>query len=109
MFASDCIEGHVLKLFCANLDNHSDLTSEWELQGEVSLDPLYKYYTLGVDDGKLLAQRTPNDSNATEFGCYSLNFKTLQIQRIQGMLKCGYRPLPSVYTGYPPSLALPTL
>jgi hypothetical protein len=109
MFGSDCLEGHQLKLFCANLKNHGEVASEWELKGEVSLDPLYKYYMLGVDDGKLLLQRTPNDKNATDFGCFSLDFKTLEFQRVQGLLNCGYRPLPSLYTGYPPSLALPTL
>ncbi|TVU38455.1 hypothetical protein EJB05_11826, partial [Eragrostis curvula] len=109
MFASDYIEGSVLKLFRANMKNHGEGASKWELHGEVSPDPMYKYYMLGVDDGQLLLQRTPNAGIATEFGCFSLDFKTLRCRRIRGMLKSGYRPLPALYTGYLPSLSLPTV
>ncbi|CAO1941641.1 unnamed protein product [Urochloa humidicola] len=111
MFASDYIEGSRLKLFSANRQNHGEEATEWVLQKKVSLASSYRYYMLGVVGGQLLLQRTPNVSDAPppEFGCISLDFETLQIQWLRGMIKSGYRSLPAIYTGYPPSLSLPTI
>ncbi|KAF8664445.1 hypothetical protein HU200_054617 [Digitaria exilis] len=109
MLASNCVEGSRLKFFCADRQNHGEEIYEWVFQKKVSLDPSYLYYMLGVVDGQLLLQRTPNACDAAEFGCISLDLKTFQIHWLRGMLKSGYRPLPTLYTGYPPSLSLPIL
>ncbi|RCV13463.1 hypothetical protein SETIT_2G348900v2 [Setaria italica] len=109
MFASTSIEVSQLKLFCANRQNHGEEANEWALQKKVSLLPSYRYYMLGVVDGQLVLQRTPNACDAPDFGCISLDFKTLKIQWLRGILKSGYCPLVSLYTGYPPSLSLPTI
>jgi len=102
LFGGNYNENSVLQLFSSNRPNHGEGASEWVLENRVSLSPTNKFDMLGVADGKLLLQGTP------EFGCMSLDFKTSQLQRVRGMIYPGYWPL-ALYTGYPPSLSLPTI
>ena len=102
LFGGNYNENSVLQLFSSNRSNHGEGASEWVLENTVRLSLTYKFNMLGVADGKLLLQGTP------EFGCMSLDFKTSQLQRVRGMIYPGYWPL-ALYTGYPPSLSLPTI
>ncbi|TVU38464.1 hypothetical protein EJB05_11835, partial [Eragrostis curvula] len=103
MFGSsqfDGAEGYVLHLFSADTQNLDEGANEWVLENEVLLphssDPTNNGM-LGVADGKLFLQTTEVVEvkvgsaivfyqRKTEFGCISLDCKTLQLQRVQGMV-----------------------
>ncbi|CAN6219193.1 unnamed protein product [Urochloa humidicola] len=106
--------GGVLQVFSANRETHGSYASEWVLENEVPLSRSYKYDMLGLADGKLILVVTQNIRSAPEVQCFSLDFKTLQHEEIQGMIHHDFRPhvpipLPTLYVGYPPSLSLPTI
>ncbi|PAN14398.1 hypothetical protein PAHAL_2G406600 [Panicum hallii] len=93
---------HGLFNFISNRPNHGEGASEWVLENRVLLSPKYKLNMLGVADGKLLLHKT-------WFGCISLDFKTSQLQWVRGMIQTGSCTMLALYTGYPPSLSLPTI
>ncbi|KAJ1291390.1 hypothetical protein BS78_02G312200 [Paspalum vaginatum] len=112
MFSTNYNEGSsVLLLFSANNQINAGGVSEWMLEKHVSLSRGYSFKMLGVADGKLLMQgtRTGHSSSAPEFGCMSLDFKSSQLQRVRGMIHPESCPMLAQYTGYPPSLSLPTI
>ncbi|KAL6656745.1 hypothetical protein ACP70R_004525 [Stipagrostis hirtigluma subsp. patula] len=98
----------VMNLYvCAN--HGEGAITEWVLQDEIPL-PYECACILGVAEGKLILQ-TQLDLREQQFGCVSLDLKTLQLQSIRKTLCGGFgaRPLPFLYAGYPLSLSLPAL
>ncbi|TVU38460.1 hypothetical protein EJB05_11831, partial [Eragrostis curvula] len=107
MFGSNQFYGagdSVLHLFCAYMQNLDEGANKWVLENEILLPHPYRYGMLGVADGKLFLHTTEGGRS-----CISLDCKTSQFQTVQGMIHDGYRPLPALYVGYPPSLSLPTI
>ncbi|CAN6215089.1 unnamed protein product [Urochloa humidicola] len=113
MFLLDkCYKG-VLQCYCANGQSHGEDASQWVLENEVPLHHphLYNPRMIGDADGTLLLQGRKNDGCSEDFCCMSFDFKTLQLQKVRETLVggVGQRAVPTLYTGYPPSLSSPTV
>ncbi|KAJ1291362.1 hypothetical protein BS78_02G311200 [Paspalum vaginatum] len=108
MFARNMInmEDAVVRLFTADRETHADGAREWLLRVQAPVPHPHMYSMLGVVDGKLFLVQT---NASTPVRVTSLDLKTYLSQEIQGMIHTDFHPLPDLYTGYPPSLSLPTI
>lgn len=85
--------------------NQGENPSHWKMEKTVSLDSGYKYCIEVATESSLLLRRTETWQGSPHFEYFSMDVKTLQLQRIfarQGAYIMMFNT--HIYTNFPPSL-----
>ncbi|XBI04300.1 hypothetical protein VPH35_132621 [Triticum aestivum] len=85
--------------------NKAENPSQWHMEKTISLDSGYQYYIIAATGRYLLLIRTPDISQENPlFEYFSIDVKTLQLQRVYSDHSRLNLSVTHIYTNFPPSL-----